>query len=134
MNVLLDSHILLWALTDDARLSEKARKIILDPENLIYFSAVSVWELTMKRLLYPKEIPFSGDDLIAYCNEAGLIPLDLTPEDAAELETLKRPPTAPRHKDPFDRMLISQAKHQDMAFLTHDELLPYYQEKDIIPV
>ena len=60
MNVLLDSHILLWALTDDARLSEKARKIILDPENLIYFSAVSVWELTMKRLLYPKEIPFFG--------------------------------------------------------------------------
>ncbi len=134
MNILLDSHILIWALTDDTRLSEKAKKIILDPENQVYFSAVSIWELTMKHMLYPQEITFSGPELNVYCEEAGLIPLELTADDAAQLETLKRPPDAPKHKDPFDRMLICQAKQQEMLFLTYDGLLPFYHEKCIVYV
>lgn len=48
MNLLLDTHVLIWALTEDARLSEKAREMILDPENTVYYSAVSVWEVSIK--------------------------------------------------------------------------------------
>ena len=134
MNILLDSHILIWALTNDPRLSSEAKRYILDPENFIHYSAVSVWELTMKHMLYPSEITFSGEDLIAFSEEAGFISLDLTVDDVVLLESLKRSPDAPKHKDPFDRMLICQAKSQDMLFLTHDELLPHYHEKCIISV
>lgn len=134
MNILLDSHILIWALTNDPRLSDAARQYILDPGNYIYYSAVSVWELTMKHMLYPEEITFSGEELAAICDEAGFVPLELTVADAVMLETLKRAPDAPRHKDPFDRMLICQAKTEGMTFLTHGELLPFYNEKCIVRV
>lgn len=134
MNILLDSHILIWALTDDPRLPAKARRIILDPENMIWYSAVTVWELTLKHMLYPEEITFSGGELIGYCEEAGFSSLDLTSGEVPFLETLRRPETAPKHKDPFDRMLIAQAKAEEMVFLTHDSLLPFYDEPCILGV
>ena len=134
MNILLDSHILIWALANDARLPKKAAEYILDPDNSIYYSAVSIWEMTLKHMLYPEEITFSGQELAEYCDEAGFLPLDLTAADMPFLETLSRPEGAPRHKDPFDRMLIAQAKAQEMLLLTHDALLPYYQEECILPV
>ena len=71
MEILLDSHILIWALTNDQRLSDKARACIMDPDNTIFYSAVSVRELTMKHLLYPDEITFSGEELMRYCEDAG---------------------------------------------------------------
>ena len=134
MDILLDSHILIWALTNDQRLSDKARACIMDPDNTIFYSAVSVWELTMKHLLYPDEITFSGEELMRYCEDAGYEALDLTGEAAALLASLSRPKDAPRHKDPFDRMLICQANAENMLFLTHDELLPYYHEPCIVSV
>ena len=134
MNILLDTHILIWALTNDCRLSNKARDYILDPENCVYYSVVSVWELTLKHMLYPDEIGFSGQELIAYCEEAGFLALDLSATDVLFLETLSRPESEPRHKDPFDRILIAQAKAEEMLFLTHDALLPGYHEHCIITV
>ena len=134
MSILLDSHILIWALTDDPRLSERAKRYILDPENYIYYSVVSVWELTIKHMLYPEEITFTGAELADFCEDAGFTPLEMTVDDVVTLETLKRPSAAPKHKDPFDRMLICQAKAQEMVFLTHDELLPYYNEKCVVSV
>ena len=134
MNILLDSHILIWALSDDPRLSDAARRYIMDPENCIYYSAVSLWELTLKHMMYPQEITFTSAELIAYCEEAGFAGLDLTPEDVTFLETLNRPKEAPRHKDPFDRMLICQAKAEGMIFLTHDGLLSDYNEQCVVMV
>lgn len=134
MNVLLDSHILLWALTDDVHLSQKAREYISNPDNFIFYSVASVWELAIKHQLHPEIIEFSSKELIAYCDEAGYESLDLSLEHVLMLETLKRPETAPKHKDPFDRILISQAKADDMVFLTHDELLPDYGESCVVLV
>ncbi len=134
MNLLLDTHILIWALNEDPRLSEKARELILDPDNAIYYSAVSVWEVAIKHALHPENVTFSGKELSQYCQEAGFLPVEMRDRHVFALETITRAAGAPPHHDPFDRMLIAQAKAENMSFLTHDSLLPYYNEKCIVSV
>ena len=134
MNLLLDTHVLIWALTDDARLSQKARQLILDPDNAIYYSAASVWEISIKHALHPKEIEFSGKELSDCCREAGYLPLEIRDRHVYSLETLARSKDAQPHKDPFDRMLMAQAKAENMSFLTHDSLFSGYDEKCVIQV
>lgn len=134
MNLLLDSHILIWALAEDERLPEKARQLILDPNNVIYYSTASIWEISIKHATHPDEIHFSGKELSSYCQEAGFLELEIRDRHIYALETLTRPKDAPQHKDPFGRILIAQAKAENMSFLTHDTRIPDYNEKCIIPV
>ena len=134
MNLLLDSHVLIWALTEDERLSEKARSLILDPDNVIYYSIASIWEIAIKHANHPDEIGFSGKELSAFCREAGFLPLEIRDKHVHALETLARPENARPHKDPFDRILLAQAKAENMSFLTHDTLIPDYNEKCVIQV
>lgn len=134
MNLLLDTHILIWALVEDERLSEKARQLIMDPNNVIYYSTASIWEVSIKHAAHPDEIRFSGKELSSYCREAGFLQLEIRDKHIFALETLTRPKKAPQHKDPFDRILVSQAKAENMSFLTHDTLIPDYNEKCVIPV
>ncbi len=134
MRILLDTHILLWALSGDVKLPDKARDIILQDENDIYYSTVSVWEATIKHALHPEQMPVSGRALSGYCRQAGYLALAIRDDHVWALETLKRPADAPRHNDPFDRMLIAQAKAEGMVFLTHDGLLPGYHEACVVLV
>ena len=134
MNLLLDTHILLWALTEDARLSEKARELILDENHAIYYSAVSIWEIAIKHSIHPENVMMTGKEVAHYCDEAGYLPLEMRNKHVYALETLVRQQDAPPHHDPFDRMLIAQAKQENMSFITHDSFLPYYNEKCIILV
>lgn len=71
MKVLLDTHIILWALTNDERLSEKAKTIILFRENDIYYSTASIWEISIKHMAHPEHMTLSGEQLSAYCQKAG---------------------------------------------------------------
>ena len=134
MNLLLDTHVLIWALNEDARLSEKARELILDPDHVIYYSSISIWVVAVKHARHPDNVTFTGKELSQYCQEAGFLPLELRDKHVYALETLTRAENAPAHHDPFDRMLIAQAKAENLSFLTHDSLLPAYNEKCIIPV
>lgn len=134
MNLLLDTHVLIWALNDDTQLSEKARKMILDPDNAVYYSVVSIWEASIKHTSHPEDLEFSGKELSGFCLEAGFLPLEMKDKHVYALETILWPEKAPRHNDPFDRMLVAQAKAENMSFLTHDSLIPYYEERCIIPV
>lgn len=134
MNILLDTHILIWALTADEKLSEKAKDFIVNPDNIIYYSAASIWEISIKHTLHPDKIPFSGKDLSSFCTQAGYEPLDISDRHVFALETLKRSENVKPHHDPFDRIMISQAKAENMLFLTHDSLLPDYNEACIISV
>lgn len=134
MNLLLDSHILIWTLNEDPRLSEKARKMILRPCNSIYYSSVSIWEISIKHKRHPEHIAFTGRELSQYCREAGFLPVYMRDKHVYALETITRSAGAPPHNDPFDRMLVAQAKAENMLFLTHDSLIPYYDEACIIPV
>lgn len=71
MKVLLDTHIALWALNDDEKLSEKARAIISDWRNVIYFSSISIWEIEIKHIIHPNEMISSGSEVAAKCRQAG---------------------------------------------------------------
>ncbi len=134
MNLLLDTHILLWALTDDPRLDERARKLILDEKNEIYYSILSLWEIELKRLAHPDAMTITAKELAEYCAQAGYMRLPLQEQHIFALENLRRKPDAPVHKDPFDRLLICQACTEGMAFITHDALISGYDEKCILTV
>ena len=134
MNLLLDTHILIWALNGDSRLSQKAREMILDENNVIYYSTVSIWEVSIKHANHPDNVTFTGKDLSQFCQEAGFLPVEVRDKHVFALESITRPTDAPPHHDPFDRMLIAQAKAENMSFLTHDALLSYYDEKCVVLV
>ena len=134
MNLLLDTHILIWALNDDPRLPKRARKMIVDADNTIYYSSVSVWEISIKHTNHPDNVSFDAKDFVHYCQEAGFLAMDLKDKHVFSLESLRREESAPPHHDPFDRMLIAQAKSENMAFITHDSTLSYYNENCIIEV
>ena len=135
MKILLDTHILVWVHTNDKRLSEHARSIISSNNNVVYYSPISIWESEIKHSLYPSDFSFSGKRIDELSRRANLNFLPFLPHQIFFLNTLKYSLDAPKkHKDPFDRILICQAKSENMLFLTHDELIPYYNEACIISV
>ncbi len=135
MRILLDTHILAWIHTNDKRLSDKARNLIEDKNNTVYYSPVSIWESEIKCLVRPDDFPFSSNRLDELCRVSDMIFMPLKSEHIFLLKTLHYSENAKKpHKDPFDRMLICQAKSENMKFLTHDGLIPFYEEECIIPV
>ena len=135
MRILLDTHILIWFHARDAELSEKAWETLLDSENDIYYSSVNIWETQIKHLKHSDEISFSGEELNDLSKEAGLKCLPVMPNHCIALKTLAYSESAPcSHSDPFDRILICQAKSEGMLLMTHDTLIPYYNEPCVLPV
>lgn len=134
MKVLIDTHIAIWSVLDDPMLSKTARDILLSSENEIYYSSASIWEITIKHMAHPEAFLYSGYHLAKGCDENGFIALPVLNHHSFALETLKRPENAPRHNDPFDRIMLAQAKAEGMKFLTHDSLIPYYNEPFVILV
>lgn len=134
MNILIDTHIAIWAVLNDPKLSEKAKNIILDEANEIFYSTASVWEITIKHMLHPDRIRINGDLLAEGCEDNGYMALPVFNKHVSALETLKRLENAPRHNDPFDRIMVAQAKAENLMFLTHDSLITYYEEPFIILV
>ncbi len=122
------------AVLNDPKLPGRARDIILDRENEIFYSTASVWEITIKHMLHPDKLRINGDLLEKGCEENGYIVLPILNKHVSVLETLKRPKDAPKHNDPFDRILVAQAKAEGIMFLTHDSLISYYDEPFIISV
>lgn len=127
MRLLLDTHIALWALVDDKRLTARARKLVDDPGNAVFVSVASIWEIAIKRALHRTAMPFSGTDAIEYCTQAGYLLLDVCPAHAAAVESLP-----PLHADPFDRMLVAQAMLEPMRLITHDHAIAPYSESVIL--
>jgi len=102
--------------------------------NNLYYSVVSVWEVQLKHDRRPDAIPFDAQDFSESCHAAGFIPLDLMEEHVLCVRTLSRPADIKPHNDPFDRLLLAQAKAENMGFLTHDALIPGYGEKCVMQV
>lgn len=134
MNILLDTHILLWALSNDDRLPEKARELIENTENRIYYSLISLWEVELKRLAHPNAMPVSAKELSEYCGQSGYQKLSVKENHIFALASLRRKESVLPHKDPFDRMLICQASVENMVFMTHDSLIPGYDDPCILAV
>ena len=123
MNLLLDTHVVLWAITDDPRLSAEARKLILAPHSTVWVSAVSIWEIAIKHGLGRGDMPISGQDALRYFRQAGYRFLAIEPEHAAEVESLPN-----CHQDPFDRLLVAQALVEPMRLVTHDRTVARYSD------
>lgn len=132
MKILLDTHIIIWVLTDSPKLSTKARELLLDKSNEIYFSVISLWEIETKRLSKPDKMPFTAQTISNYCKSSGYKLIQLKEESIYKLSELTRPENEPAHKDPFDRMLICQAMTENMNLLTHDSLIKGYGVGNIL--
>lgn len=134
MRFLLDTHIILWALKESKRLPGEAKTYIKNPQNHVLYSSVSVWETAIKHMAHPEQMITSGRRLSELCQEAGYQMLPVTDRHVYMLETLKRAAGAPAHNDPFDRILIAQAKAEGLFLITHDRLLKDYAEDCVIYV
>ena len=135
MNLLLDTHIALWAMGDNSKLSTKARELIIDPDNTVYYSVVSTWEVFMKHDAPNSNLDLTASEFVKYCEESGYYQLNITNKHvltASQLNTTEA--EKHNHKDPFDRLLLSQAKAENYSFITHDSKIEYYGEKCVIIV
>ena len=122
MRLLLDTHIAIWALKFPERLSAPVRALILDPENAIFVSAASVWEIAIKFALGKKSAPpFSGKDAVHSFGKAGYMLLDVTPAQAAAVGDLPH-----IHSDPFDRLIAAQSLIEDISLISADESFDLY--------
>jgi PIN domain nuclease of toxin-antitoxin system len=118
LRLLLDSHIVLWLTTDVPGHSSDALDAIVDEANDTLVSAVSVWELEIKRLKGQLDAPA---DLLDRLEDAGFRLLSLTPDNALDAARLP-----PHHRDPFDRLLVAQAQGEAAMLVTADETLEVY--------
>ncbi len=132
MRILLDTHVLLWALTEDKRLPAIASKMIEDLSNAIYCSVASLWEISIKHAVHPDLMPTDAETLKELCKEAGYELLSIEPRHIIALESLEAAGQKPIHHDPFDRILIAQAKSDSMVLLTADALISRYDESCIL--
>ena len=124
MNILLDTHALLWLLEGDESLSENAKKAIQNPENTCFLSTASYWEITIKVSLGKLEIKMKFNDLPDMLWENGIELLNIEFEHYKEL--MKQPY---HHKDPFDRLIIAQGISEKMHIISCDENFPKYDIK-----
>lgn len=119
MNVLLDTHALLWWLAGDERLSTKSRLVMDNPDNGVLVSAASAWEICTKaRLGKLAGAEALSTNVLAACIHQGFVPIDITFAQAERAGRLPGP-----HRDPFDRMLAAQAQEMDMPIVSNDVAL-----------
>ena len=130
--ILLDTHIILWAISKDKRLTNKIRSYLLNPNNDIYYSIASMWETQIK--YDRKKLPISGIEFMHYCEQSGYHKLSVDDLHVKELAGLERDEAAPPHNDPFDRIMLSQAKAEGFTFLTHDPFFRGYNEPCVVEV
>lgn len=121
MKLLLDTHLLLWAASNANRLPAEARALIEAPRNELLFSAASIWEVVIKRSLGREDFRVDPPLLRRRLLENGYSELPVTSEHAVAAHGLP-----PIHRDPFDRILVAQAKTEGMTLLTSDHVVGEY--------
>jgi PIN domain nuclease of toxin-antitoxin system len=125
MRLLLDTHVLLWVMADDPSLSTAAR-VTIGRADIVYASAVSLWEVSIKVGL--GKLRIDQDRFVEQLQAAGFEPLSITWGHA---EAVRHLPNI--HSDPFDRMLIAQAVSEPLKLMTADKVLAQYSEL-VIPI
>ena len=118
MQLLLDTHALIWWLSKNVKLSARAYKEIANPCNIVFVSAASAWEIAIKKSIKKLETP---DDLVEQINAKNFQPLAITIEQALAVEKLPM-----HHQDPFDRILIAQAQCLNLTIVTRDRKFNFY--------
>ena len=121
MNYLLDTHILLWALVDPDKVPGPMRRIVEDTENRVWFSAASIWEIAIKHSLAKADFAVEPATIWKAARETGIEELAVTAEHAVGVDALPW-----LHKDPFDRLLVAQARAASMKLLSVDPQVNAY--------
>ena len=135
MNILIDTHIALWATAKSSLLTAKMRDMLVDENNTVFYSIVSVWETLLKHTSHPDDFTLTDAEFDSLCDRTGFQFLELKKEHIYAVNTLVYPDDAPeKHKDPFDRLLMGQAKNEGLMFMTHDHKIRWYEEDFIIYV
>ena len=123
MKVLLDTHTFLWWIIDSPRLSARAREVIRDSDNELFFSAASGWEIAIKAQLGRLQVPDNLEQFIVEqlaLNAILVLPIQL--RHALHVYTLPQ-----HHRDPFDRMLVAQSQVENLSLLTADPQITQYE-------
>lgn len=123
MRILLDTHILLWAQIEPARLPKAIRADLEDPRNAVLFSAASIWEIAIKAQLGRGDFTFKPEEILQAAQTSGMIELPVTSAAAALVAQLP-----PHHRDPFDRLLVAQALAEPAHLFTADSALAPYSD------
>jgi PIN domain nuclease of toxin-antitoxin system len=123
MTYLLDTHYLICAIADSKKVSKKVQSVLINPDNRIVVSTISLWEISLKSSLGKLTITgFSSEELPTACEQVGFEILSLTASDSSSFHLLK----AVYHKDPFDRMLIWQAIRNKFILISSDNQINKY--------
>jgi len=120
VRLLLDTHVLLWALATPARLPARVAAAVRDPESSAFVSAASIWEIAIKAAL--GKLSADVDEVVATLDAVGFEPLDVSLTHAAAVRRLPD-----HHRDPFDRMLVAQAIQDGLTIVTHDRAFAAYR-------
>jgi PIN domain nuclease of toxin-antitoxin system len=120
LRLLLDTHPFIWSLLEPDRLPERLRATLVDPAHIVYVSAASVWEIAIKHGLGKLSLP--PDTLETDTAESGFESLAITATHAVAVSQLPL-----LHRDPFDRLLIAQARHERLTLVTRDPAVRRYQ-------
>ena len=121
MRYLLDTHIFLWWLKGDKRLGRKTKEIIRNSHNEIFISVVSTWEMSIKQKVGKLSLKASVGE---YFEQSGFLILDVVLDHILALEKLPF-----HHQDPFDRLLVAQARAENLVFVTDDRKIKQYDLK-----
>lgn len=124
MKLLLDTHILLWWLADAPSLSKKAAQIIADRANLVFVSAATAWEFSIKKALGKLEGPDDFEDALL-ANSFQALPITIP-------HALLAGKLPPHHDDPFDRLLVAQSKIEGLTLVTRDQKQTLYDVQTIV--
>jgi PIN domain nuclease of toxin-antitoxin system len=122
VKLLLDTHLLIWAADSIERVPTSARALMANPENELFFSVASIWEIAIKRGLNRPDFQVDARMLRRGLIDNGYCELPIRSEHAVAIDALP-----PIHKDPFDRLLIAQAIVEEITLLTDDATLAQYQ-------
>jgi PIN domain nuclease of toxin-antitoxin system len=126
MRLLLDTHVFIWCVEDSKKLRPFARETLASPENVVYVSAVSIWEIAIKQSLGKLELQTTGARLVESIAACGFVEMPITAPHAVRVATLPW-----HHADPFDRLLVAQAQYSDLTLVTDDEHIKRYEIETI---
>lgn len=130
MKYLIDTHILIWLAVSPEEISKSVLDIIENPENDIYISTVSLWEIAIKQSINKLDLKgLEIPDLVQICQEQNIKIVQLPVSAVTKYRNL---PVKEKHKDPFDRALISLCISEDYVFLSHDSKLEQYEKDGLV--
>ena len=124
MKYLIDTHVIIWLLDDDDKLSKVARREIENIDNQIFVSIISLFEITIKVKIGKLDFNKSVNDIVKELDNQGISVLALTP---SHIEKYQAVPLIGDHRDPFDRILIATALHENLSVITIDGKFDNYK-------